>query len=302
MKRTVATIAVIVAAVAVRGVLAFTLICRAGSVGSGQGVYHSGEAYPTNGTLPAIWILGQSNANGRPEANAPGDLLTGNTNALLRWGDVSVTGSSHPVPFFTNSVQQSMDHWGAELSLATNLFPQRGKLVIIKTAWNGSTLWLDWDPNVPTGMACFVKSVNAITMAAPAARAKGYTLAPRAIVWIQGYSDAGGSNAANIYFAGCTNLLTRLRTDTGWGTNAHVIIARMSLAMTNSLPVGPLTIVRTAQTNAAAVLPNASWVDLDNCPMLTVNTNGNAYIHFSANGYVAMGNLIASNYLANVTP
>lgn len=86
-------------------------------------------------------------------------------------------------------------------------------LAIIKVAFSGTDAARDWNPDLTgEGGACYRALREEATAAIAAARVRGVTLRLRALVWVQGESDAN-RNDAPAYAANLERMLARLRAD-----------------------------------------------------------------------------------------
>lgn len=144
--------------------------------------------------------------------------------------------------------------FGPEIGLARELQLREGKpLAIVKVAFSGTGLTTDWNPDdAGAAGACYRALVQETRQAIMAASATGIQLRLRAMVWIQGESDAT-SQAAPLYEQNLSRFLTSLRNDLaaprliaiigvntrfGDGKNPHlpsVIAAQKALAEKDNL-------------------------------------------------------------------
>jgi len=86
-------------------------------------------------------------------------------------------------------------------------------LAIIKVAFSGTSLEEDWNPKNPgEGGACYRALIEESKAAVAAARERGIRLQPRALVWVQGESDANAA-AAPLYENALGEMLAHLRQD-----------------------------------------------------------------------------------------
>jgi len=144
--------------------------------------------------------------------------------------------------------------FGPEVGLARTLRAKEGKSpAIVKVAFSGTGLTTDWNPE-DTGAsgACYHALVNETRKAIAAAQSQGTSLRLRAVVWIQGESDATPATAPH-YETNLRHMLTRLRSDLeapkliaivgvntrfGNGNNPHmpqIIAAQQALATKDKL-------------------------------------------------------------------
>lgn len=116
--------------------------------------------------------------------------------------------------------------FGPEIGLARHLLAKQNRqLAIVKVAFSGTSVAADWDPS-GTGNrgACYRSLVSETKAAIKAAKAKGINLRLRALVWVQGESDANKIHSA-VYEKNLGTMLESLRKDlnapTLLGLNTH---------------------------------------------------------------------------------
>jgi len=102
--------------------------------------------------------------------------------------------------------------FGPEMGLARALYHKENKLLaILKAAWSGTSVQHDWNHAGPGG-ECYRGFVAEVKAAREAAAARGMSLRFRAIVWVQGESDANPHDAA-LYAAALGNMFATMRKD-----------------------------------------------------------------------------------------
>lgn len=100
--------------------------------------------------------------------------------------------------------------FGPEIGLARRLMEQQNRpLAIVKVAFSGTGISDDWNPN--TG-SCYRALIEETRKATTAAQASGTDLRLRALVWVQGESDASPEKAA-AYEKNLKDLIKSLRKD-----------------------------------------------------------------------------------------
>ncbi len=104
--------------------------------------------------------------------------------------------------------------FGPEIGFARELRAKQGKpLAIVKAAFSGTGMRTDWNPaDAGDGGACYRALVAETKAAIAAAAARGITLHLRAILWVQGESDANLQDAPN-YQRALAAMLAALRKD-----------------------------------------------------------------------------------------
>ncbi len=104
--------------------------------------------------------------------------------------------------------------FGPEMGFARELRAREGRpLAIVKVAFSGTDVARDWNPELTgAGGACYRALVAETQTAIAAARAQGVTLRLRALLWVQGESDANRADAP-VYAENLGRMLSRLRAD-----------------------------------------------------------------------------------------
>lgn len=104
--------------------------------------------------------------------------------------------------------------FGPEIGLARTLHAQQERpLAVLKVAFSGTGMRTDWNPaDAGDGGACYRALVAEYRRAAMAARSDGIQLQPRALIWVQGESDANASDAPE-YAERLGEMIARLRAD-----------------------------------------------------------------------------------------
>ena len=110
--------------------------------------------------------------------------------------------------------------FGPEIGFARTLYAAENKagqpvkrIAVLKVAFSGTGMRTDWNPADPgEGGACYRALVSEAKAAATAARAQGVTFRVRALVWVQGETDATEADAPN-YEKALAAMLAALRKD-----------------------------------------------------------------------------------------
>lgn len=149
--------------------------------------------------------------------------------------------------------------FGPEIGFARAWQPKHErKLAIIKTAFSGTGIGRDWDPDsTEESGACFRAMMQEIQKATAAAKAKNIELRPRAFLWVQGESDANATDVT-LYEKRLGRTLTVLREQLG-NANLQARIAvntRFGNGRNTFMPA-----VVKAQQDYAATDPNTVYVD-----------------------------------------
>ena len=106
--------------------------------------------------------------------------------------------------------------FGPEIGFARHLLktdPNR-KLAIVKAAFSGTGIRKDWDPEDKTGDSgvCYRALISETNAALKAAKAEEKALKIRALIWVQGESDAN-LNDVDHYEKALTEMIAALRRD-----------------------------------------------------------------------------------------
>lgn len=180
--------------------------------------------------------------------------------------------------------------FGPEIGLArTLLTKEKRRLAIVKAAWSGTGIATDWDPQ-DTGVkgACFRGLIAETKLAIADANEQGVKLRPRAIVWVQGESDANPADAAK-YAERLSALMAAVRTE----LNAPKLVALVGI---NTRFIGlekinaNVELVIKAQKEFAGKDGVAAYVDTDGV------SHANAY-HYDAAGTLEVGKRFAEALL-----
>ncbi len=100
-------------------------------------------------------------------------------------------------------------HFGPEVSFARSLFNAGYKPAIFKYSSGGSSLKIDWKGPGQHGL--YDDMVKNLKIAIRELQVQGDTVIPRAIIWIQGESDADNDQLANEYYWHLKKMLHHLR-------------------------------------------------------------------------------------------
>jgi len=186
-------------------------------------------------TVELILVAGQSNAVGydAKPSELPKDAADANVLFWFRVGDPppdefdsvgAKWGPLIPQPKGTpktprggrqyGNFAQADGGFGPEMGLARTLAAKEKKrLAIVKVAFSGTGMATDWNhADAGAGGACYRALVAETKAAVAAAKAQGLTLRIRALVWVQGESDAG-AKAAPLYEKALGDMIAALRKD-----------------------------------------------------------------------------------------
>lgn len=132
-----------------------------------------------------------------------------------RWSTLRAQPRGNPLPVGQDrqygNFNQPEGGFGPEISLGRTLYRrERRPLAIVKAAWSGTGMRRDWNTQGPGG-ECFRGLIAELAEARRAATTEGFSLRPRALVWVQGESDANVEDAAD-YSQALETMLEGLRT------------------------------------------------------------------------------------------
>jgi hypothetical protein len=150
------------------------------------------------------------------------------TSASL-WTTLGPQPKGHPIPRETppeklpagaqqrqyGNFKSQQGGFGPEIGFARSLraLPSPPNLAVLKVAFSGTNLQTDWNPKTPGAAgACLQALRSEIQAATAAAKQRGIQLHPRAILWVQGESDANAQNAP-LYAETLTQILQTLRSE-----------------------------------------------------------------------------------------
>ena len=264
-------------------------------------------------TRDLILVAGQSNAVGydSPASELPADPVDSKVLLWWRCGDPppdehdSVGGATwttlRPQPL-GKPLSKSSPHpdtarqygnfarpeggFGPEIELARTLAEKGSSpLSILKVAFSGTSLAKDWHPDGP----CYRALVTELKSARAAASDRGVTLRPRALVWVQGESDANAIDAP-LYEAALGTMLAKLRADLD-APRLTLLLGVNTRFGNGENPHTPTIIA--AQKSLAEAIPRCAYVDTTGAETLPPS-----HTHFTAVGTIEVGKRYAETLLA----
>ncbi len=231
---------------------------------------------PAAGGKMKVFILsGQSNMVGAGTAGeVPADMAAENPNVLIwsqnKWTPLKPAGRVGPEISF-----------GKEMAKA---WPGQ-KIGIVKFAVGGTSV-TQWDPDKQGGGK----------RAGLYGRLMGYVKAARdntpggvefvGLVWMQGERDSRDGKLAAAYTANLKKFVDRVRKDTG-AADLPFVLGRIRTPDSYKFR----DVVRKAQTEVAANIPNSAWADADGLEMKGDN------LHYNTKGQMGLGQRFAQVYL-----
>jgi len=182
--------------------------------------------------------------------------------------------------------------FGPEIGFARELLAKEPgrKLAIVKAAFSGTGLRTDWNPHDSgEGGSCYRALFDEVRAALAAGREQGLVFRLRALLWVQGESDATPQDA-KAYAANLEALVKALRGDLA-AKDMTVLLAVNTKFKANPDP-NPLVLqVAEAQKQVAETLPRCDYVETSTA------TVANA-AHFDAAGTLDVGRRFAEALLA----
>ena len=180
--------------------------------------------------------------------------------------------------------------FGPEIGLARELRAREGRpLAILKAAFSGTAVAQDWNPDDPgSGGACYRALVEETRSAIAAARAQNIEMRLRALVWVQGESDATAA-LAPLYSRNLAHMLACLRRDLA--TPDLIALIGVNTRFGNGKnPHMPVVI--SAQKAVDEKDPLAVYVDTAGAETLPPN-----HTHFTSKGTLEIGRRYADALL-----
>ncbi len=178
--------------------------------------------------------------------------------------------------------------FGPEMGFARTLYAAEKKpLAIIKVAFNGTGMAKDWDHKNPgVGGACYRALIEETKKAIGKATEKGMTLRIRAMVWVQGESDANAKDAPD-YEKNLGEMIKTLRRE--WKATDMIVLVGVNTNFGGGKnPFMPKIIEQ--QKSLAMHLPRCAYVD----------TSGLTYAnaaHFDSKSVLTVGTRFAEALL-----
>jgi hypothetical protein len=204
-----------------------------------------------------------------------------------KWTHLQSQPKGNPVYQFGNFANAD-GGFGPEIGLARALYAKGNKqLAIVKAAWNGTGMAHAWNPADPgDGGSCYRALVSETKVAMAAARSQGITLRLRALVWVQGESDANAT-AAPRYEKALGDMIAALRKD----LDSPQLIALLAVNTKYGGGTNPfIPKIVEAQQALAAKDPRCTYVDTASA------TIANA-AHFDSAGMLDVGRRFAEALL-----
>lgn len=260
------------------------------------------------------FLGGQSNGNGRANAE---DILTGGspllaspqTDVSLWYRNTQTTAKPTdllqsqivdlaPGSGFGSAAPVYDMEFGPEVAFGRTLadvLPDQN-IMIVKHTFGGSNLHSQWS-STGSIYADFLTTANA---AIAQVEANGDNPVLMGMIWVQGESDTGGTNATS-YGANLSDLITRVRTDLFENADAPFVFSQLSDNQYSSLSSGVLD-VRAGQAWVNDNVANTAMVVTDPAQFSTISSTSypSAIIHYDANGQIALGTALGNEMVTLV--
>ena len=178
--------------------------------------------------------------------------------------------------------------FGPEISMSNKFKAQYGNTAIIKCAYGGSDLAVDWNPNASTGNKTYSVMKGQVNNALHLLDSAGIQYVVRGFIWIQGEADAANNAYSSAYYGNLKHFINSVRHDFNI-PKLPFIISRLP-----SFQITPyLNRVRQAQVSICDSLANTYWLDTDNL----INCGDN--VHFNSASVLKLGARLAELFISN---
>ncbi|MCB1231302.1 MAG: SMP-30/gluconolactonase/LRE family protein [Verrucomicrobiae bacterium] len=179
--------------------------------------------------------------------------------------------------------------FGPEIAFARTLLakqPQR-KIAIVKAAFSGTGIGQDWDPDDPgEAGSCYRALLEEVKDATAAAKAEGTVLRLRALLWVQGESDAKPGEV-DLYDERLAKMIASLREDLGTTDMAALVAVNTQFGLGKN-PHMPAIVE--AQKAVAKADPRTVYVDTAAAPIINA-------AHYSTEGTLDVGRWFAEAWM-----
>ncbi len=184
--------------------------------------------------------------------------------------------------------------FGPEIAFARTLLAKEPgrKISIVKAAFSGTGIGQDWDPDAPgEAGSCYRALLEEVREASAAAKAEGVTLRPRALLWVQGESDAKPGEV-ELYDERLAEMIASLREDLDAPNLAALVAVNTQFGLGKN-PHMPAIVE--AQKAVAENDPRTVYVDTAEAPIINA-------AHFSTEGTLDIGRWFAEAFLKLESP
>ena len=183
---------------------------------------------------------------------------------------------------YGNFNRKTKGGFGPEMGMVRSLVEGgAGALAVVKTAFSGTSVAGDWNVGRPSEAdSCYRAMIDETRAAVAAAREKGVTFRVRALVWVQGESDANAKDAP-VYAENLERMLRRLREDLE--APKMVLLLGVNTRFGNGKNAYMPQVVA-AQKEVASRMSRAAYVDTEGAETLEPS-----HTHFTAAGTLEVG-------------
>lgn len=190
--------------------------------------------------LTVLVVAGQSNALGYQsfvvDPKTHKDVFTDSTRSpadhhVLLWWDESGVASASELPAPLDTAQKLSGApspvFGPEVGLARYLYAHgHHNLLVVKVAFSGSSLAVDWAKTAPDYKAL----VTTVTDALAWARTSGWRPVIGGVYWMQGETDAMSATMASAYGANLKAFLSNVRSSLSLSATTPFVLGQIDLA------------------------------------------------------------------------
>ena len=192
---------------------------------------------------------------------------------------------------YGNFNRKTKGGFGPEMGMVRSLVEGgAGALAVVKTAFSGTSVAGDWNVGRPgEADSCYRAMIDETRAAVAAAREKGVTFRVRALVWVQGESDANAKDAP-VYAENLERMLRRLREDLE--APKMVLLLGVNTRFGNGKNAYMPQVVA-AQKEVASRMSRAAYVETAGAETLEPS-----HTHFTAAGTLEVGRRYARALIA----
>lgn len=182
-------------------------------------------------------------------------------------------------------------YFGPEIALGRRLRREGVNVAVMKFAYGGADLALEWSPTATTGPMLYAETAERIELALSRLDDEGVPYRFVGYFWMQGESDAANESYANDYRENLMAFVMRVRSDLG-NNRLPFVLGRIGDASSYEFKA----IVRAEQVAAAEDIAYCAWVDTDDLPLADDN------VHYVEPGVSELGERWAEAWLDLVAP